>query len=185
MTVPVDLDRRFRARAAAAGLVDVAFDFTDSPLGTLLVAATRAGVCAVSFVGDDGTLDELARLHGPRVLRLAAPVEGAIEELDEYFSGSRDRFDLPLDLHGIPAFQQGVLAELARVPYGTTVTYGELATRIGRPGAARAVGGAMNRNPIPIVLPCHRVVGARGNLVGYAGGLERKQALLELEGATL
>ena len=78
-----------------------------------------------------------------------------------------------------------MLAELARVPYGTTVTYGELATRIGRPGAARAVGGAMNRNPIPIVLPCHRVVGARGNLVGYAGGLERKQALLALEGATL
>src|SRR5262249_54497647 len=105
-------------------------------------------------------------------------------ELDEYFAGKRRAFDLPLDLRVAP-FPAEVLRELARVPYGRTDTYGALAARVGRPKAARAVGTVMNRNPIPIVLPCHRIVGANGALTGYAGGLEIKQTLLELEGAML
>jgi methylated-DNA-[protein]-cysteine S-methyltransferase len=106
-------------------------------------------------------------------------------ELDEYFDGRRHEFDLPVDLGGLPAFQQAVLTELQRVPYGQIDTYGGLAARIGKPRAARAVGGALNRNPVPIVVPCHRIVGSSGNLVGYAGGLERKQLLLHLEGGLL
>jgi len=106
-------------------------------------------------------------------------------ELDEYFERRRRSFDLQLDLRGVAPFARRVLGELARVPYGRTATYGELAARVGNPRAARAVGTVMNRNPIPIVLPCHRVVGAGGSLVGYGGGLERKEALLRLEGALL
>ena len=105
-------------------------------------------------------------------------------ELDEYFDGRRRDFDLPLDLRVAP-FHEAVLHELARVPYGQLDTYGSLAAKVGRPKAARAVGTAMNRNPIAIVLPCHRIVGANGALTGYAGGLHVKRALLELEGATL
>jgi O-6-methylguanine DNA methyltransferase len=106
-------------------------------------------------------------------------------ELDEYFDSKRRDFDLAVDLEPLPGFQRLVLSELQRVPYGRTDTYGALAAKIGRPRAARAVGGALNRNPIPIVVPCHRVVGASGSLVGYAGGLERKEKLLALEGALL
>lgn len=188
MTVPVpaELDRAFRARAAAEGLLDVAYEVTDSPLGPLLVAATSAGLCAVSFGGAaEATLEELARSRGRRLLRSPGPVEAALRELDEYFTGARRAFDLPLDLSGVRPFQRAVLEQLSRVPYGQTATYGELAARAGRPRAARAVGGALNRNPLPIVLPCHRVIGADGSLVGYGGGLERKQALLALEGITL
>ncbi len=105
-------------------------------------------------------------------------------ELDEYFEGRRRDFDLPLDLRVAP-FHEAVLHELARVPYGQVDTYGHLAALVGRPKAARAVGTVMNRNPIPIVLPCHRIVGANGSLTGYAGGLDIKRQLLELEGATL
>jgi methylated-DNA-[protein]-cysteine S-methyltransferase len=105
-------------------------------------------------------------------------------ELDEYFDGTRHEFDLPLDLR-VAAFNEQVLHELARVPYGITTTYGALATKVGRPHAARAVGTVMNRNPIPIVLPCHRVLGSNGSLTGYAGGLDMKLKLLQLEGAIL
>ncbi len=127
---------------------------------------------------------ELARayLPGRRVLRV--PIDEVRRELDEYFEGRRRSFDLALDLRVTP-FNEAVLGELARVPYGRLDTYGALAARVGRPRAARAVGGVMNRNPIPIVLPCHRIVGANGSLTGYGGGLEVKRALLELEGATL
>ncbi len=110
-------------------------------------------------------------------------VDGVRRELDEYFAGRRKVFDLTLDLRGLAPFTLDVLRELAQVRFGETATYGELAARVGRPRAARAVGTVMNRNRIPIVLPCHRVVGATGSLVGYAGGLDRKIALLELEGA--
>ena len=106
-------------------------------------------------------------------------------ELDEYFEGRRHAFDLELDLRAIPDFNVRVLRELARVPYGQTTTYGTLAARAGVPTAARAVGTVMNRNRIPIVLPCHRVIGANGKLVGYAGGLDVKERLLRLEGALL
>ena len=129
------------------------------------------------------SLDRLARIAGPRVLRSPRSVDAARRELDEYFAGKRRSFDLALDLRALPPFTVSVLGELARVPYGETTTYGALARRVGHPKAARAVGTVMNRNRIPIVLPCHRVVGSTGDLTGYAGGLDRKRTLLELEGA--
>ena len=182
MTVPASLDERFRDRAAADGLLDVAYDLTDSPVGPLLLAATERGVCRISFEPEpERELDALARWFGARVLRSPKPVDPLRRELDAYFEGTRREFDLAVDLTPLPTFQRSVLEELARVRYGETATYGGLAARVGNPRAARAVGGALNRNPIPIVLPCHRVVGASGSLVGYAGGLERKRALLELE----
>jgi len=182
MTVPASLDERFRDRAARDGLLDVAYDLTDSPVGPLLLAATERGVCRISFEPEpERELDTLARWFGARVLRSSKPVDPLRRELDAYFEGTRREFDLAVDLTPLPAFQRNVLEELARVRYGQTATYGGLAARVGNPRAARAVGGALNRNPIPIVLPCHRVVGASGSLVGYAGGLERKRALLELE----
>lgn len=180
--VPTDLDRRFRELAAAAGLLDVAYDLTDSPVGELLVAATDRGVCRISYE-PDATLDDLASWFGARILRVPERLDPVRRQLDEYFEGRRRSFDLETDLTPVPEFQRLVLDELARVPYGNVTTYGKLAGRIGRPRASRAVGGALNRNPVPIVLPCHRVVGASGSLVGYAGGLDRKRALLELESA--
>jgi len=182
MTVPADLDRRFRDAADREGLVDVAYDLTDSPLGELLVAVTERGLCRIAYRPDDA-LEELTDDFGARILRLPRRVDPIRRELDEYFDGNRRVFDLELDLTPVAGFKRQALVELAHVPYGELTTYGALAAKIGRPKAARAVGGAMNRNPIPIVLPCHRVVGASGSLVGYAGGLERKETLLRLEGA--
>ena len=181
MNVTPDLDARFRAAALGEGLVDVRYDVVDSPVGELHVAATERGLCRISYRGDSWE-DELARVFGVRVLR--SPLDEVRRELDEYFEGERREFDLRVDLRVAP-FQDAVLRELARVPYGTTETYGALAAKAGRPGAARAVGTVMNRNPIPIVLPCHRIVGANGSLTGYAGGLEVKRRLLQLEGAIL
>ena len=184
MTVPTRLDERFRAEAASQGLLDVAYDVADSPVGPLLLAASERGVCRISFDPDPAAeVEKLGRAHGLRVLRSPRGVDPLRRELDDYFEGRRRAFDVAVDTSVLPAFQQLVLRELARVPYGEVATYGGLAGRIGKPRAARAVGGALNRNPIPIVLPCHRVVGSSGSLVGYAGGLERKRALLELEGA--
>ena len=183
MTVTPDLDRRFREAAATLGLVDIGYDIVDSPIGDLLVAASDRGVASIWFDPDPADdLDRLARIGGPRVLRSPRSIDHARRELDEYFAGKRRSFDLRLDLRAMPPFTLEVLDELARVPYGETTTYGALAQRVGHPRAARAVGTVMNRNRIPIVLPCHRVVGATGNLTGYAGGLDRKITLLELEG---
>jgi methylated-DNA-[protein]-cysteine S-methyltransferase len=184
MTVSPDLDRRFREAASTLGLVDIGFDVVESPVGELLVAASDRGLASIWFDPDpENDLDRLARIAGPRVLRSPRSVAAARRELDEYFGGRRRSFDLPVDLRALPPFTVSVLEQLARVPYGETTTYGALAARVGRPRAARAVGTVMNRNRIPIVLPCHRVVGATGDLVGYAGGIDRKITLLELEGA--
>ena len=186
MTISPDLDRRFRDAASMLDLVDMGFDVVDSPVGRLFVAASDRGLAAISFDSEpDVQLERLARIAGPRVLRSPRSVDEARRELDQYFAGRRHSFDLSLDLRALPPFTVSVLRELAQVPYGQTTTYGTLASRVGRPRAARAVGTVMNRNRIPIVLPCHRVVGASGELVGYAGGLDRKVALLELEGAVL
>ena len=188
MTVPTDLDRRFRDAAVRAGLLDAGYDVVDTPIGPLLVAATDRGLLRVSFAAGfdpQATLEDIARVAGPRVLRAPLAVDLAHRELDEYFGGRRRVFDLAVDLRGLAPFSVAVLGELAKLPYGRTATYGELATLVGRPRAARAVGMVMNRNPIPIVLPCHRIVGASGSLVGYAGGLEIKERLLRLEGVTL
>jgi methylated-DNA-[protein]-cysteine S-methyltransferase len=184
MTIPADLDRKFRDAALALDLVDIGFDVIDSPIGPLFVAASPLGRAEISFDAEpEDHLERLARIAGPAVLRSPRAVAAAHRELDEYFAGRRRAFDLALDLRALPPFTVSVLEELARVPYGETTTYGALAARVGRPRAARAVGTVMNRNRIPIVLPCHRVVGASGDLVGYAGGLGRKTALLTLEGA--
>jgi methylated-DNA-[protein]-cysteine S-methyltransferase len=183
MTVSPDLDRRFRDAAADLGLIDVGFDVVCSPIGDLLVAASDRGLAAISFDSEpQDSLERLARIAGPRVLRSPRSVDGARRELDQYFEGRRRTFDLSLDLRALPPFTLSVLDQLARVPYGETTTYGALARRVGHPRAARAVGTVMNRNRIPIVLPCHRVVGATGSLTGYAGGLDVKEKLLELEG---
>ncbi len=184
MTISSDVDRRFRDAALTLGLVDVGYDVVDSPVGSLLVAVSDTGLAAISYDNRAGEeLERLAQVAGPRILRVPRSVEDVRRELDEYFAGKRQVFDMRLDLRGLAPFTVAVLDQLAKVPFGETTTYGTLAARVGRPRAARAVGTVMNRNRIPIVLPCHRVVGASGSLVGYAGGLERKVALLELEGA--
>jgi methylated-DNA-[protein]-cysteine S-methyltransferase len=178
MNVTPDLDTRFREAALREGIVDVRFDELDSPVGPLFVAATERGLARISYF-PDGMEEQIARTFGVRVLR--SPLDGVRRELDEYFEGTRHTFDLALDLRVAP-FYADVLRELAQVPYGHTDTYGALAKRAGRPKAARAVGTVMNRNPIPIVLPCHRIIGANGALTGYAGGLDVKRFLLDLEG---
>jgi methylated-DNA-[protein]-cysteine S-methyltransferase len=185
-SVPHTLDRRFRDAAAAAGLLDVSYDVTESPVGPLFVALTDRGLCRISYDPEPERLaEQLARTFGTRVLRTPKAVDPVVRELDEYFEGRRQSFDLPVDLRGRTGFSRAVLEKLARVPFGEVTTYGTLAAQAGRPRAARAVGTIMNRNPIPIVLPCHRVIGASGDLVGYGGGLDRKRQLLDLESADL
>ena len=153
------------------------------PSGRCFVAATDRGLVRISFdPAPDDQLERLAALVGPRVLRAPRRVDPVRRELDEYFDGRRHGFDLSIDLRGLTPFSERVLGELARVPFGETATYGQLAVRAGNPKAARAVGTIMNRNPVPIVLPCHRIVGANGSLVGYGGGLERKEQLLRARG---
>ena len=186
MTVPASLDRRFRTAAAESGLLDAAYDLLDTPLGTLLVATSPRGLRRIAYDPEpERKTEQLARSFGARVLRSPRALDPVRRELDEYFAGRRRSFDLPLDLEGVAPFHRRVLDELARVPYGSVTTYGRLAAEAERPRAARAVGTVMNRNPIPIVLPCHRVVGANGSLTGYAGGLQIKRSLLELEHALL
>jgi len=181
-----ELDTRFRAAAADQGLLDVAYYVIESPLGDLFVGVSDRGLCVISYEADpDAQVERLARGFGSRVLRSPRPIDPARRQLGEYFEGKRRRFDLEVDLRLTRDFGRTVLEELGRVPFGEVTTYGALAAKAGKPRAARAVGTIMNRNPLPIVLPCHRVVGANGSLVGYAGGLERKQTLLRLEGALL
>jgi methylated-DNA-[protein]-cysteine S-methyltransferase len=183
MTVSPALDRRFREAALEQALLDVAYDIADSPVGPLLVAATDQGLARIAYDPDpEAAEDQLARVFGARLLRVPRAVDPVRRQLDEYFEGERRDFELAIDLRVASDFSRAVLDELAHVPYGQVTTYGALAAQAGRPRAARAVGTIMNRNPIPIVLPCHRVVGSTGALVGYAGGLERKQLLLALEG---
>lgn len=172
------------ARAEAEGLVDVAYATTDSPIGPLLVAVTGAGLVRLAFEreDDDAILQDLADRVAPRVVRAPARLDEVRRELDEYFDGRRDHFDLPLDWRLSSGFRRTVLEHLyADVPYGRTVSYLELATIVGNPKASRAVGTAMATNPIPIVVPCHRVLRSGGQLGGYGGGLPAKRHLLALE----
>jgi len=177
--------QRFRAAAPATGLVEVAVGTMGSPVGELLVAVTPRGLAAIVFEGDDRdrVLDRLARELSPRVLMAARATDDVRRELDEYFRGERRRFELRLDRRLKRPFAKDLLGSTARVSFGRLATYGEIAGRIGRPKAARAVGAALGANPIPIVVPCHRVIGAGGNLTGYGGGLPRKELLLRLEGS--
>ncbi len=151
-----------------------------TPVGTLTVVVDDAGLAGVYYPGHWTNPDELR--WGPRVDAGDPAFAQPIEQLGEYFAGGRREFDLALSLHGSPRAQQ-VWRLLAAIPYGATTTYGALAARVGGGISARAIGGFVSHNPVSIVVPCHRVVGSTGSLTGYAGGLERKQYLLELEGA--
>ena len=176
----------FALRAAEEGLVDVAYAHVDSPLGPLLAASTEAGLLNLSYLGfreEDDVLARIAKDVSPRVLELPARLDAVRRELDEYFDGRRHAFDLAVDWSHMPDFQGRVLRATAAIPFGGHASYGEVAERAGNPRAFRAAGTALGRNPIPIVIPCHRVWAAGGKLGGYTGGLERKRALLELEGA--
>jgi len=171
--------------AVAGGLLDVAVADVGSPIGELLIAVTPRGLVRVGFASEDREeiLAQLAARVSPRILTSAGATDQVRRELDEYFDRRRDRFDLPLDRRLIHGIARDVLAATARIPFGRTSTYGEIARRIGHPRAARAVGNALGSNPIPIVIPCHRVLRAGGQLGGYGGGIDRKELLLELEGA--
>jgi methylated-DNA-[protein]-cysteine S-methyltransferase len=171
-------------RAADAGLADVAYGSMDSPVGELLVAVTDRGLVRVAFSSEaeDQVLTELAARVSPRVLRVPRRTDEVRRELDEYFAGDRRRFDVPVDWTLVRGFAQGVLRATAQVPFGETTTYRLVAEAAGSPRASRAAGNALGSNPIPIVVPCHRVLHSGGGLGGYAGGLDRKRTLLTLEG---
>jgi methylated-DNA-[protein]-cysteine S-methyltransferase len=172
------------ARATREGLVDVAYGTLDSPLGELTVFVTPRGVVRVAFEDEprDQLLDELAGSVSPRILAAATPTDAARRQLEAYLAGRRTAFDVPLDWTLVRGFAIGVLHATARVPYGATTTYREVAAAAGSPNGYRAAGNALGSNPIPIIVPCHRVLHASGGLGGYAGGLERKRTLLRLEG---
>jgi methylated-DNA-[protein]-cysteine S-methyltransferase len=171
-------------RAEAEGLVDVAYAETDTPVGRLLVAATPRGLVRVSFHGEshDAVLGELAERLSPRVLEAPSRLDEVRRELDEYFGGGRREFDVPLDwsLTG-STFRRRVLERTATIPYGATASYRDVASAAGNERAVRAAGTALGANPIPIVVPCHRVLRSGGALGGYGGGLETKRFLLDLE----
>lgn len=176
----------FIARAEADGLVDVAYAHVDTPFGSFLVAATARGLVRVAFEDEraSGVLDGLAARISPRVLERPARLDDVRRQLEEYFDGRRRRFELPLDWSLSTGFARKVLQATARIPFGKVSSYGEMATRAGSPRAARAAGNALGSNPIPIVVPCHRVLHTGGGLGGYGGGLPMKEALLRLEGVT-
>jgi methylated-DNA-[protein]-cysteine S-methyltransferase len=179
------LSARLAERAGEEGLVDVAYATSETPVGALLVAATARGLVRVAFPGEspDDILTELSREVSPRVLESPARLDDARRELDQYFERRRERFELPIDWRLSHGFRNRALRELARIPYGRTITYTELASRAGNPRAQRAAGSACGANPIPIVVPCHRVVRTGGAIGNYGGGPEVKEFLLGLEGA--
>ena len=177
---------RFAEHATHEGLVDVAYTTVDSPVGTVLVAATHRGLVRIAFGDylDTGqVIEELSERISPRVLEVPAYFDGVRRELDEYFDGRRTSFDLPLDWQLTRGFNRQVLRRTAQIPYGEVSTYQRVAAAAGSPRAYRAAGNALGANPIPIVVPCHRVLHSGGGLGGYGGGIERKQFLLQLEGS--
>lgn len=177
---------RLTERAEAERLVDVAYATYDSPLGTGVVAATERGLVSVGLPSQDldGVLERLATVVSPRVLELPARLDPARRELDEYFAGRRREFDLELDWRLItPGFYTRVLKATAQLPFGATSTYGEIATEAGNARAYRAAGSALGHNPLPIVIPCHRILRTGGDVGHYAGGRAMKEFLLRHEGA--
>ena len=179
-----DVIAGFRRRAEADGLVEIAYTAMDSPIGPLLLAATEAGLVAVAFSGKhDDTLNELASRVSPRILEAPGRLDVVRRELDAYFEGKLRDFSVPLDWSLAGTFSRRVLDRTARIPYGDVSSYRDVARSIGTPLAARAVGNALGSNPIPVIVPCHRVTRTGGALGGYGGGLDRKTYLLTLEGA--
>lgn len=179
------LHRVLEARAAREGLLDVAYRTLDSPIGRLLLAGTTSGLVRVAFEreGFDAVLESLAAQLSPRVLRAPAPLDEVARQLEEYFAGDRTRFDLPLDRSLSRGFRGRVHAYLPEIPYGRTESYLEVAGHVGSPRAVRAVGTACATNPLPVVVPCHRVLRSDGSHGGYRGGPEAKSLLLALEHA--
>jgi methylated-DNA-[protein]-cysteine S-methyltransferase len=170
-------------RAAAEGLADVSYASVDSPFGTLLAAATQQGLVRLAFPeeGVDPVLERLSQRLSPRIVESSRPLDPLRRELEDYFKGSRRSFDLALDWSLIGSFARRVLGVTSEIPYGDVLTYTEVAAEAGSPRGSRAAGNALGSNPIPIVIPCHRVLRSGGGLGGYAGGLERKRWLLDLE----
>lgn len=183
-TAGVDRARaRLASKAAEAGALDVAFRTLQSPLGPLLLAATDRGLVRVAFANDDhqAVLAALAASVSPRVLHAPKRLDPVAAQLDQYFAGKRRRFELHLDLQLARGFRREVLVKLVDIAYGATASYGAIAVAAGRPKAVRAVGTACAQNPLPLVLPCHRVLRSDGSLGGYGGGLDAKRMLLALE----
>ena len=172
------------ARAAAEGTLDVAYGTYDSPLGPLTLMVTPHGLVRLSYPGEGiaEQLDEIADRVSPRILEAPERTDAVRRELDEYFAGTRHAFKVPIDWQLVRGFAGDVLRATARIPFGAVSSYREIATAAGSPNAYRAAGNALGSNPIPIVVPCHRVLHAGGGLGGYTGGLERKRFLLTLEG---
>jgi methylated-DNA-[protein]-cysteine S-methyltransferase len=178
---------RFNARADREGLADIVYATVDSPFGPLTAAATHAGLVRLAFPEEpvDEVLDRLARKLSPRILEEPARFDAVRRELEEYFNGQRRDFDVPLDRVLMSAFALKVLAATSAIPYGKVSTYMQMATAAGSPRGSRAAGNALGSNPIPVIVPCHRVLHSTGGLGGYGGGLDRKRYLLELEGVPL
>jgi len=179
------LHERLAAAAQAEGILDVAYRTLDSPVGTLLLAATDVGLVRVAYdsEGHDGVLRDLTERISPRILNAPARLDPIARELDEYFEGRRHAFDVTLDWRLSAGFRGTVLRHLPDIGYGRTATYAAIARLAGNPKAVRAVGTACATNPLPIVVPCHRVVRSDGGMGGYLGGIDAKRALLALEDA--
>jgi len=179
------LHARLGEEAEQTGLLDIAYRTVDSPIGSLLLAATPAGLVRVAFdhEGYDAVLAHLAAAISPRVLRAPRRLDGAASQLEEYFSGLRRVFDLPIDLQLARGFRRSVLAHLQAIPYGATESYAGVARASGNPTAVRAAASACSHNPVPVVIPCHRVVRTDGAVGGYRGGVGAKRTLLALESA--
>ena len=179
------LRERLAGAASAQGLVDVAFRTVETPVGALLLAATEAGVVRVAYPAEDheAVLESLSVAIGSRVLRDTRRFDDLCRQLDGYFAGQRRHFEVPLDLRLAHGFRLEVLAHLRTIPYGATETYAAAAAASGRPRAVRAVGTACATNPLPLLVPCHRVVRSDGTMGGYLGGLPAKRLLLDLEAA--
>ena len=182
-----DAQRRLHARlveaAGEAGILDIAYRTVDTALGPLLLAATGKGLVRVAYAceGHDDVLEQLADRISPRVLRAPARLDPAARQLEEYLRGRRTRFEIPLDLRLSSGFRRTVLAHLPDIAYGATASYTALAAAVGNPGAVRAVGTACATNPLPVVVPCHRVVRSDGTVGQYVGGSDAKRSLLALE----
>jgi methylated-DNA-[protein]-cysteine S-methyltransferase len=186
----VELDRRglttaLARRAGKAALLDVAYAEIDSPIGELMVFVTPRGLLRIKYADEpiEGVLADVASRVSPRILLAPARTDEARHELEAYFGLRRRTFNLPIDWSLVRGFAASVLRQTARIPFGDVLTYGQVAAQAGSPRAARAAGNALGSNPIPIVVPCHRVLHVDGGLGGYSGGLDRKRYLLALEGS--
>ncbi|WP_433875937.1 methylated-DNA--[protein]-cysteine S-methyltransferase [Sinomonas atrocyanea] len=183
--VLVRLRASLAERATGEGVLDVAYRVVDSPVGPLLIAATNRGLVRVAYEreGHDLILQQLSDRLSPRVLEAPSRLGAVARQIEEYFAGRRRRFDVPLDLSLSAGFRRTVLQHLGEIPFGVTESYTEVARAVGNPKAVRAVGTACATNPLPVVVPCHRVLRSDGSLGGYIGGLEAKSLLLHLEAA--